>query len=101
MINLATIDLKTLAFLIYTTLNEHGIEAVLVGGACVSIYSENRYMSHDLDFVTYEDIKKSGKTFRNIGLQANRPLLYASELPVPDRFCKPTDCCRPRIHPYF
>lgn len=69
MINLATIDLKTLAFLIYTTLNEHGIEAVLVGGACVSIYSENRYMSHDLDFVTYEDIKKAEKPLETLGFK--------------------------------
>jgi len=30
----------------------NGIEVVLTGGACVSIYSHNRYASLDLDFVT-------------------------------------------------
>ena len=33
-------------------LKEHGIDAVLTGGAAVTIYSENKYQSLDLDFVT-------------------------------------------------
>lgn len=40
-----------LAALIYSYLKEHGIEAVLSGGACVTIYSQNKYISHDLDFI--------------------------------------------------
>jgi hypothetical protein len=32
-------------------LQKNGIRAVLSGGACVSIYSENRYQSFDLDFI--------------------------------------------------
>lgn len=28
-----------------------GIDVVLTGGSCVTIYSSNRYMSFDLDFV--------------------------------------------------
>ncbi len=67
--DLVNIDLKTLAFLVYNTLKEHGIEAVLVGGACVSIYSENRYMSYDLDFVTYEDLKKVEKPLEKLGFK--------------------------------
>jgi hypothetical protein len=35
-----------------------GIEASLVGGACVSIYSDNAYESLDLDFVSQEPRKK-------------------------------------------
>lgn len=65
----STISLKQLAFLVYTTLKEHGIEAILVGGACVSIYSENRYMSYDLDFVTYEDLKKVEKPLETLGFK--------------------------------
>ncbi len=65
----SAIDLKTLAFLVYNTLKEHGIEAILVGGACVSIYSENRYMSYDLDFVTYEDLKKVEKPLETLGFK--------------------------------
>lgn len=32
-------------------LRKNGIPVVLSGGACVSIYSKNRYVSRDLDFV--------------------------------------------------
>ena len=38
-------------------LSEHGIDCVLVGGACVTIYSENKYISKDLDFVTYSPVR--------------------------------------------
>jgi len=32
---------------------EHGIDSILVSRGCVSIYSQNRYQSYDLDYVTY------------------------------------------------
>ena len=51
--NFSNIDLKDLACFIYETLKKAGIDAVLVGGACVSIYSQNRYQSSDLAFLTY------------------------------------------------
>ena len=59
------ITLKQLAGIISTKLQEHGIDSVLVGGACVSIYSQNRYQSYDLDYVTYEDTKKVAKALVN------------------------------------
>jgi hypothetical protein len=40
-----------LAAFIYSYLKEHGIEVVLSGGACVTIYSQNKYFSPDLDFI--------------------------------------------------
>jgi hypothetical protein len=40
-----------LAAYVCTHLRENGIHCVLTGGACVSIYTENRYESFDLDFV--------------------------------------------------
>lgn len=63
------IDLKDLACLIYETLKNDGINAILVGGACVSIYSENRYQSYDLDFVTYEDLKSIEKALKKLGFK--------------------------------
>ena len=33
-----------LAALVYSYLKEHGIEVVLSGGACVTIYSQNKYI---------------------------------------------------------
>lgn len=46
------IALKELAGLACSVLKKHGVEAVLTGGACVSIYSKNKYQSLDLDFVS-------------------------------------------------
>ena len=62
-------DLKELACLIYETLKANGINAVLVGGACVSIYSKNRYQSSDLDFATYEELKPIEKALKKLGFQ--------------------------------
>lgn len=42
-----------LAAFIESGLRERGIDVVLSGGACVSIYSENRYVSMDLDLVNH------------------------------------------------
>jgi hypothetical protein len=62
-------DLKELACLIYETLRDSGINAVLVGGACVSIYSHNRYQSSDLDFATYEEMKPIEKSLAKLGFR--------------------------------
>lgn len=41
-----------LAAVVCQGLSDYGIEAVLTGGAVVTIYSENEYQSDDLDFVS-------------------------------------------------
>ncbi len=61
MMDWKNISLKELAGYISEELRKRGIETILVGGACVTIYSENRYQSHDLDYVTYEDMRKVKK----------------------------------------
>lgn len=60
------ISLEQLAAIISNKLQEHGIDSILVGGGCVSIYSQNRYQSYDLDYVTYEDIKKVEKALNEL-----------------------------------
>lgn len=62
-----TISLEDLAGLVSQELQNDGIDLILVGGACVSIYSKNRYQSYDLDFVTYEDLKKVRKSLERLG----------------------------------
>ena len=52
MISLARLSIGELAAFVADHLSSRGIDVVLVGGACISIYSENRYSSFDLDFVT-------------------------------------------------
>lgn len=44
-------SLPELAAFVCAHLRSRGIMAVLSGGACVSIYTDNRYQSFDLDFV--------------------------------------------------
>jgi hypothetical protein len=67
MIDWAKISLKELAGFLSEELRKRGIDTVLVGGACVTIYSENRYQSYDLDYVTYEDMKKVKKALQELG----------------------------------
>lgn len=62
MIDWSTITLKELAGFITQELRKRGIDTILVGGACVSIYSENRYQSYDLDYIAFEDMKKVKQT---------------------------------------
>ena len=45
-------SLEELAAIVSEALEKAGITATLSGGAAVSIYSDNRYESEDLDFVT-------------------------------------------------
>ncbi len=47
-----------LAAFISNHLKKHGIEVVLSGGGCVSIYSDNRYVSSDLDFIDNRSTKR-------------------------------------------
>ncbi len=46
-----TMTREEVAALVCTTLERHGIQAVLSGGSVVSIYSDNQHESYDLDFV--------------------------------------------------
>jgi len=48
---IAEMSAGELAALAYSYLKEHGIEVVLSGGACVTIYSQNKYIFQDLDFI--------------------------------------------------
>lgn len=70
MIDWATISLKELAGYVSEKLRKRGIETILVGGACVTIYSENRYQSYDLDYITYEEMRKVKKALLELGFAA-------------------------------
>lgn len=49
--SVANLSRLELAGLVCTTLTDAGIDAVLVGGSCVSIYTNEAFVSLDLDFV--------------------------------------------------
>ena len=61
------IDIKDLAIIVSSELEKNNINAVLVGGACVSIYSYNEYLSMDLDYVTYATIRELKPVMSKLG----------------------------------
>lgn len=63
------ISIKELAAIIADKLNEKGIDAILVGGACVSIYTKNKYLSSDLDFVSNASIKEISPVLSELGFK--------------------------------
>ncbi len=54
--NIAKLSLKGLAVFLSDYLRNNGIDNVLTGGACVCIYTRNRYRSFDLDFVNIDEV---------------------------------------------
>lgn len=60
-------DIQTIASIVCDCLLKHGIDAVLSGGAVVSIYTNNEYESKDLDFISSSDIKAIEKALISIG----------------------------------
>ncbi len=63
------ISIKDLAALVCRKLNDNNIDAVLVGGACVSIYTKNKYVSYDLDFVSHTSLKEISRVLSDIGFR--------------------------------
>jgi len=111
-------------------LEQNGINVVLTGGSCVTIYTANRYQSYDLDFIEEGRTgrKKIAGILAQLGFQAkdryfthtetpyfvefpSGPLAIGDE-PVRDiarlefatgtlRLLSPTDCVKDRLANYY
>ncbi len=120
------IDIKDLAILVSFELEKNGIEAVLVGGACVSIYTHNKYLSSDLDYVTSASIKEIKPVLANLGFyqKSSRhfehhncpffiefpppPVSIGNEAPITEfnrikslKLFTPTDCVKDRLAAFY
>ncbi|MFC2156454.1 hypothetical protein ACFLT9_01325 [Acidobacteriota bacterium] len=124
------IPLLDVALFISDYFTHQGIDIVLSGGACVSIYSENSFISFDLDFVLldYSQRKRIKGLFERIGflpegrhfrhpdtpfiVEFLAPPLSVGEEPVNQiktiqkkghslRLLSPTDCVKDRLAAYF
>lgn len=124
------LPLADLGALVCDTCLKNGIDIVLSGGACVSIYTKNRYRSFDLDFVLRSPVprKKIKGTMEGLGFlpdgrhfrhPANPyivdfllPPLSVGEEPVREvreirsgertlRLLSPTDCVKDRLAAYY
>lgn len=60
--------------MICEALEAHGLHAVLTGGSCVSVWTDNRYESRDLDFVVTQFVnnRKIAAALEAIGMRQNR-----------------------------
>jgi len=122
-------SLKELAAIVYVHLKEWGIEAVLTGGGVVSIYTENKYESFDLDFVTHSSLKEVETALKELGFKRERgrqfihthsdyfldfvapplsigdePITQWNELKTPKgplALITPTDCVKDRLAAYY
>jgi hypothetical protein len=119
-----------LAAYICSHLKKHNIDVVLSGGGCVTIYSKNRYVSSDLDFIDSYTVtrKRVREVLAEIGFHENNryfchpeaeylvefpsgPLSIGAE-PVKHvdtlqfltgdlRLLSPTDCVKDRLAHYY
>jgi len=125
-------DMSIMDFALHVAdfLYNNGIEVVLSGGACVTIYTKNKYISYDLDFVLISHIapKKIKETLERIGFQEEgkyfkhkksqylidflSPPLSLGEEPVKEiskikkgnkvlMLLSPTDCVKDRLAAYY
>jgi hypothetical protein len=88
-IDFKTISISDLAALINTKFAEHNMKTILVGGACVTIYSNNRYQSYDLDFVTFETKGKIKRVLLELGFELREKYFARSDCPYFIEFVSP------------
>jgi hypothetical protein len=125
-----SLPLTDLAAIICDACRKNGIDVVLSGGACVSIYTKNKYESFDLDFVLLANIgrKKIGLVLETLGFRKDgrhyrhqdtpyiveflSPPLSVGEEPVREireirrgkailRLLSPTDCVKDRLAAFY
>ncbi|MCX5782429.1 MAG: hypothetical protein NT145_06980 [Elusimicrobia bacterium] len=123
--NISKLTILELAQLVADNLSRKNIEAVLVGGACVSIYSKNNYQSYDLDFVTESSLKEVQNALKEIGFSEKKGRIFSSPKteyvidfvappvsignePIKEFFnlgklklLTPTDCVKDRLSAYY
>jgi hypothetical protein len=79
--------LLEVAVAVSDALDSAGITATLSGGGAVSIYSDNQYQSHDLDFVTAAVIAELEPVLVSLGfIRTNIPRLSQFEHPLVEWF---------------
>lgn len=120
---------KEFAAAVVRQLEKHNISCVLVGGACVSIYTEEKHASRDLDFISpysHQAItdalseigfKKDGRYFTHLNSElyvefTSGPVAIGNQIPVkPEGKMKvksttilmysPTQCVMDRLAAWF
>ncbi|HAM53025.1 MAG TPA: hypothetical protein DCP92_20860 [Nitrospiraceae bacterium] len=63
------VDIKDLAAIVVETFRKKNIDVLLVGGACISMYTHNKYISGALDFISHAALKEISEALQEIGFQ--------------------------------
>jgi hypothetical protein len=122
--------LPDLAAIVCDACLKSGIPVVLSGGACVSIYTDNKYASYDLDFVIESPVNRNkvravlaglgyrqeGRHFRHprtpyiveflppplsVGQEPVREILEVRRGGKSLRLLSPTDCVKDRLAAFY
>ena len=128
--DLKNISLKDMALFVSDYMRGNGIDCVLTGGACVTIYTHQKYISYDLDFVplTFVRRRKVREILEKVGFREEgrhfihkdtqfsiefiAPPLAIGEEPVGEvatieekgmvlKLLSPTDCTKDRLAAYY
>lgn len=122
-------SIADLGALVCESLKKAGIEVFLSGGAVVTIYTDNRYESFDLDFISIADRKEIKAVMESLGFRQDKsrhfihpdtkffvefpgaavmvgdePLVEFSKLKTKNGILKlltPTDCVKDRLAAYY
>ncbi|HAG92323.1 MAG TPA: hypothetical protein DCL41_10640, partial [Bdellovibrionales bacterium] len=121
-------SLQEFAIALARTLEKKGIGVILTGGAVVAIYSEGKYVSKDVDFISSEDhevikaamielgFESRGKDFFHpespfsvefpgyalmIGMEPMKPAGKLKEEGFALKLLSPTQCVMDRLSAYY
>ena len=70
-------SLLDLAMIICAHLKQDDIDAILTGGAVVSIYTDNKYQSYDLDFITHSPFSEVTRSLSEIRFKKTEGRYYS------------------------
>ena len=71
---------EEIAAAVSEALRRQGITAVMSGGGCVSVYSDNKYQSDDLDFIdSYRDRFGIQRALSEIGFYSNQDRYFKND----------------------
>jgi hypothetical protein len=80
---------RRLAARVATELKDSGIDVVLVGGSVVSLYSAERHVTDDLDFVSYQPLRAIARAMTGLGWKMIGNRAVRSETDFYVQFCAP------------
>lgn len=66
-LNWGKMSVEEIGAVICSHLKKNGLDVVLSGGACVTIYSNNQYESRDLDFVSDDSLNRLDPMMAELG----------------------------------